>query len=196
MSQTVFTTKRLIIRRTTAVDVDLLYDMWTNPLVMRYVGFPQGLRTTKDAIRTQLENEGDSEFGPVLIIVHKTDQQPIGQCKLGKLRDDGLVETDVKLKPEFWGHKYGREVKQGLVDYLFTHTDCQIIQATPNIHNHASIHMQEAVGGVRVGEGVFEFPPEMQAYTTPVPHYIYHVFRHTWEQTTKRPLANTNQETK
>ena len=42
--------------------------------------------------------------------------------------------------------------------------------------------MQEAVGGVRIGKGVFEFPEEMRNYTEPVPHYIYRVYRKDWNQ--------------
>ncbi len=47
--------------------------------------------------------------------------------------------------------------------------------------NIASIKMQEAVGGIRIREELHEFPPSMQAYTTPVPHYIYHVRRKDWQ---------------
>jgi len=95
--------------------------------------------------------------------------------------DGGISRTDVKLLPEFWGCRYGAEVKQGLVDYLFAHTDCQAIEGTPNIKNHASIKMQEAVGAVRIGQNTFRFPESMASFTTPVHHYIYHVFRQDWE---------------
>jgi RimJ/RimL family protein N-acetyltransferase len=69
-----------------------------------------------------------------------------------------------------------------LVVYLFAHTDCVAVQATPNVGNVASIRMQESVGGVRVGEQVYEFPESMRDYTTPVHHYIYRVYRKDWEQ--------------
>jgi RimJ/RimL family protein N-acetyltransferase len=53
---------------------------------------------------------------------------------------------------------YGVEIKQALVDYLFTHTDCSAVEATPNVENKASIKMQEAVGGVCLGEATFQVP--------------------------------------
>jgi len=59
------------------------------------------------------------------------------------------------------------EVKQGLVDYLFTHTDCIAVQAAPKRGNVASIKMQEAVGGVYVREEE--------------PYLVYRVSRETWE---------------
>ena len=82
--------------------------------------------------------------------------------------------------PEHWGHKYGVEVKQGLVDYLFTNTDCVAVQGEPNVRNVASIRMQEAVGAVPVEEKTFEFTEPMSMETTPVPHRIYRVFRPDW----------------
>ena len=39
----VFETERLIVRIATEADVELFYALWTNPQVMKYVGFPQGI---------------------------------------------------------------------------------------------------------------------------------------------------------
>lgn len=86
----------------------------------------------------------------------------------------------MKLLPAFWGQRYGVEVKQGLLDYLFTHTDCEAVEATPNVANLASIKMQEAVGGVRIDEAIFHFPEAMQRYTVPVHYYTYRVSRKDW----------------
>jgi RimJ/RimL family protein N-acetyltransferase len=87
----------------------------------------------------------------------------------------------VKLLPAYWGNKYGVEIKQALLDYLFTNTSCSAVEATPNVENSASIKMQEAVGGVRVGEDTFQVPESKREYATPVHHYIYHVRREKWE---------------
>ena len=75
---------------------------------------------------------------------------------------EGIVETDIKLLPAHWGNKYGVEIKRGLVDHLFTHTDCKAVEATPNVNNAASIKMQEAVGGARMSENVHHFPESMR----------------------------------
>lgn len=93
---------------------------------------------------------------------------------------DGVARTDLKLLPEFRGKRYGVEIKTGLLSHLFTHTDCVAVDASPNVDNAASIHMQEAVGGKRIGEAVYEFPEAMRAYTKPVHHYIYRVEKSTW----------------
>jgi len=179
---TVFDTERVVIRTATEQDVDLLYELWTDPRVMVYVGFPHGLRITRQEIKLRLQRPFESEFESVLVIELKATGEAIGQCGMHAPDEEGIAGTDIKLLPAFWGHKYGLEVKRGLVSYLFAHTDCTAVQATPNVDNVASIRMQEAVGGVRVGEQVYEFPESMRDYTTPVHHYIYRVYRKDWEQ--------------
>lgn len=177
----VFDTERLVIRAATEQDVDLLYMLWTDPRVMVHVGFPHGLRITRQEIEESLQGLFDSEFERVLVVELKATGETIGQCGMHAPDEEGIAGTDVKLLPAFWGHKYGIEVKRGLISYLFAHTPCTAVQATPNVDNVASIKMQEAVGGVRVGEQVYEFPESMRDYTTPVHHYIYRVYRQDWE---------------
>ena len=178
----IFATERLLIRAAAQQDIDLLYELWTEPRVMAYVGFPRGLRITRTEIGQQIQGPPASEFGQVLIVELKDTGQAIGQCYMHAPDDEGIAETDVKLLPAFWGHKYGVEVKRGLVGHLFARTDCKAVQATPNVNNVASIKMQESVGGVPVGEQVYDFPESMRDYTTPVHHYIYRVYRKDWEQ--------------
>jgi RimJ/RimL family protein N-acetyltransferase len=178
----VFETGRLIIRTARVDDVPVYFALWTNPAIMKNMGFPNGLQITRGEISAKIEAQGEKEYGRYLVAELKSTGQIIGECKLYLPNDEGISETDVKLLPRFWGHKYGVEVKQGLVDYLFTHTDCTAVQGTPNVANIASIKMQEAVGAVRVAERVHEFPEERQEGTCAVHHYVYRVFRADWEQ--------------
>lgn len=177
--KTIIETERLIIRRAepTETDIEFFYRIWTDSRVMTFVGFPNGLKITRDDIRAKIEKETESEYNCTLIVQLKATGKPIGECKLGTPDKDGIAGTDVKLLPDHWGHKYGVEVKRALVDYLFAHTDCVAIKATPNKKNIASIKMQEAVGGERVGEETYRFPESMRSYTCDIPLYIYLVRR-------------------
>lgn len=178
----IFETKRLVVRTSTVQDVELIYELWTDSRVMANVGFPHGLRTTREELEDGLRKPSDSEFERLLVVELRATGQSIGQCLMRHPDEEGIAETDIKLLPAFWGHKYGVEVKCGLVAHLFEHTTCTTVGATPNIGNVASIKMQEAVGGVRVGEAVYEFPESMRDHTTPVHHHIYHVYREDWER--------------
>lgn len=178
---TLINTKRLRIRLATADDVAFLAAMWNDGRIMRFVGFPEGLGTSEDEVRAQLTSEPDGVIDRRLI-VETMDGKRIGQAKLGSQNDDGLAHTDVKLLPEHWRKGYGTEIKSALLDWQFTHTDCKAVQGTPNQLNIGSIRMQEAVGGVRVDEGVFRFSPDDPRTTCDVPYYEYHVTRTRWEQ--------------
>lgn len=178
----IFETKRLLIRKATVDDVAHFYALWTNPQVMGNVGFPQGLKVIRNQVENMIREQGDGAFNGRLLVMLKATGEKIGEAALHLPKEDSIAETDVKLLPQFWGNKYGVEVKRGLVDYLFTHTDCKVVQASPNINNIASIKMQEAVGGVRMGKKVHEFPEHMRDYTQDVHAYIYHVRREDWEK--------------
>ena len=170
-------TLRLQIRLAEIADAGLIYRLWTDPRVLAQVGFPQGLRTDTEQIAADISARGADPLRQLLIVGKRAEGTAIGQCKLGRPDAEGIAETDIKLLPEYWGQGFGVEVKRALVDYLFAHTGCLAVQATPNINNAASIRMQEAVGGVRVGEGTSEFPENMRAWTTPVRYYVYRVYR-------------------
>lgn len=177
-----FDTDRLLIRVATEHDTDLFYELWTDPRVMAHVGFPHGLRVTRQEIEHRLQMPFVSEFDRLLVVALKGTGEVIGECHMHAPGEEGVAETDVKLLPAFWGQRYGVEVKRGLIAYLFAHTDCTAIHATPNVENIASIKMQEAVGAVRIGEAVHEFPESMWDYTTPVHYYTYRVEREAWER--------------
>ncbi len=177
-------TKRLTIRMATvdSSDIELIFDLWTDPSVMAPVGFPDGLPTSKEEVRALMTRKSESELSALLIVELTANATPLGQCKLGVPDEHGVSETDIKLLPRFWNQGFGTEIKRALVNYLFTNTDCQAIRATPNRDNIASQRMQAAVGGHKVGEGVCVFPEHMRAYTVAVPHYIYMIYREDWER--------------
>jgi [ribosomal protein S5]-alanine N-acetyltransferase len=178
----VLETPRLLVRLATEEDADHFVRLWTHPRIMANVGFPEGIPVSREEMTRTIARRGFDEFAQLLVVVRTLDGQALGECKMHPPDAEGIARTDVKLFPEHWGKGYGQEVKRGLLDYLFAHTDCRAVEASPNVANKASIRMQEAVGGVRVGQGVHEFPEEMRARTVPVHYYLYRVFRADWER--------------
>jgi len=169
----IFRTSRLRIRPAAIDDVELIYSLWTDPRVMQLVGFPNGIPTSQEEIRAQIERDADRHGIRLLIAEREPDEQPIGQCKLGAPDQDGVCEPDVKLLPAFWRQGYGRELWGGMIDFLFVETGCLIVQGTPNTANTASIRMMESCEMTHAGEGVFQPPMETRDVTVPVPHYVY-----------------------
>jgi len=154
--------------------------LWNSGKVMRKVGFPKGLGISAESVRKQIEDHDDTEFNQTLVVVEKESGERIGECKLGLLNEDGISATDIKLLPEYWGKGYGKEIKNALCKYLFSHTNCKIIEASPNINNAASQKMQEVVGGKEIRRGTYHFPPKMQHFTEDVHLIIYHIHKKDW----------------
>jgi len=185
MSETsllVFQTERLLIRVATIEDVDLFYRLWTDPQVMANVGFPNGLRITRVEIEEKLSRPYTSVFDRLLVAVIKNSGPAMGEVCLAAPNESGITEPDIKLLPVFWGHGYGAELWRGIVAYQFMNTGCTTVQTTPNVANSASIKMMEAVGGIRTGDAVHNFPDSMCDCTKPVHYYVYRLSREEWKK--------------
>ncbi len=187
----IFETPRLAIHLATVADAPLVHSLWADERVMRNVGFPSGLPVSLEDVRTDIQGRAEDEFSQLLIVHLKPSGEAIGQCSMSLPDEQGIAETDVKLLPTYWGRRFGVEIKRGLVDYLFIHSDCEAVQGTPNISNPASIKMQESVGGVRVNEGIYEFPESMRSFTTPVHYVTYRVYRQAWQQSRVKIESNS-----
>lgn len=181
-------TERLIIRRATLGDASMLYALWHDPRVMEPFGYPKGMPVSKEEISQRIEAGADSLVGSILIAELKNKGPSIGECTIMAGEEAGVLHTQVKLFPAFWGHGYGLEITWALLDYIFTHTNTSIVQSTPNISHLPAVRLQEAMGSERVGEGTLEFPEELRGYTVPVPHYIYRLTREKWLERRKRGL--------
>ncbi|MEW5825737.1 MAG: GNAT family protein [Candidatus Bipolaricaulota bacterium] len=173
-----FNTQCLAVRRAVADDAPFILSLWSDPQVMRFVGFPRGLPTAARDVSQRLRLPGRS---PLLVVEYRETGEPVGQCLLGAPDECGVCEPDIKLTPCQWGRGYGTELWVAIIDQLFLTTACAAVRGTPNVANVASIRMMEAAGMRRVGEGRFEFPCSMQAYTVPVPHFVYEITRAAWQ---------------
>ena len=184
MKKAILETERLIIRKPKPVEEDINFylELWNHPDVMRMVGFPQGLGITKEKVEKHLIRDGDKDFDRTLIVQRKKDGKKIGEAKLGLPDEQNIAHTDVKLLPRFWGMGYGKEIKQALVDHIFTSTDALAVEASPNKKNVASQRMQLSVGAVFVKEEVYHFPEKMKSFTEDVHCMIFRLYREEWEK--------------
>lgn len=175
-----FETARLVVRAAVAEDALFIKALWSDPRVMRNVGFPRGIPTAAKDVPHRIERGKGQDA--LLIAELRAGGEPIAQCMLGAPDSCGVCEPDIKLAPPFWNRGYGRELWAALVDQLFRRSSCAIVRGTPNTANVASIRIQASAGMRRVGRGVSEFPASMQAFTAPVPHFVYEITREEWDR--------------
>lgn len=179
----IFLTKRLMVRRSKLCDADinLYHRLWNSPSVMRNVGFPMGLRINRDSIQDLIIiGQSDTAFDKSLLVQLRDTGQAIGECKMGLPNSNGISITDVKLLPEYWNQGFGKEIKNALCSYLFSQTECTIVEASPNVNNIASIKMQEACAGTLVRQEVYHFPSHMSSYTEDVDSLTFHIHKTDW----------------
>lgn len=75
-------TDRLIVWKASAGDAELNCSLWTDPRVMSFDGFPNGLDITLQEVRARImEDEQDpSPFDTLLVAQRKAEAAAIGQC--------------------------------------------------------------------------------------------------------------------
>ena len=181
----IFETCRLLVRQAVNLpeDIDMYHRLWNHADVMKHVGFPRGLGIAREEIGEILAAAGDSEYGCRLVIETKGEGEPIGECMMGLPDANGVSETDVKLLPEHWNRGFGKEIKSGLVNYMFTHLDdCMAIKADPAKTNIASQRMQESVGAIRIERGGTYSVANTDEYLPNENHLLFMVFREHWQK--------------
>jgi RimJ/RimL family protein N-acetyltransferase len=73
---------------------------------------------TLEDVCADIQGRDANEFSQLLVVRLKRTGEAIGQCKMCLPDEHGISETDVKLLPTYWGHRFGVEIKRGLVEYL------------------------------------------------------------------------------
>jgi len=173
-------TARLRLRTAGPDDAEFILSLWSDPRVMGYVGFPNGLPTSEERIRRQIANASPDPFSRLLIVDRSSDGQHIGQAHVGRVDEQGIVEPDIKLSPDHWGTGYGQEVWKTLIACGFLQTACRIVQGTPNVENAGSVHMMSRCGMQRTGEDTLEPSGPMKDAMVPVHYFIYRITRQKW----------------
>ncbi len=138
-----FQTRRLYVRELDPSDLPGFYDMQRNPNVMRYLKAPM---TPAEAQR-ELDRfigyyRDSSEFYRLWAVVRLADTAFIGMG--GVYRNQGAeYEIAYRLRERYWGQGFGSEIGAGLIDYLFTSTQLEVLTAYAHEHNAGSIAILE-----------------------------------------------------
>lgn len=144
----VFETERLVLRRLTVDDAELILDLLNQPSFLRYIG-DKGVRTLDDARNYILTGPMDSYerlgFGMYLAAL-KENGVPIGIC--GLLKRESLEDVDVgfALLPQFWSKGYAFEAASAVVAYGRSALGLERIVAITAPENEGSIRVLEKIG--------------------------------------------------
>src|SRR5215207_8567807 len=147
------TTARLLLRWIAEDDTDALYDVFSDPQVMRYWSTPP-LSGRDAAAKLQREiaagNENDAmlKWGVAL----RDSNHVIGTTTLFNLSlDNGRAELGYAMGRAHWGKGYMHEALQALVSHAFEVMQLRRLEADVDPRNSASIRTLERLGFQREG---------------------------------------------
>ena len=144
-------TERLILRRFTADDVDLLVELDSDPAVMRYIN---GGRATP---REKIEREELPHFFECYerydgygfwAAMEKSSGAFVGWFHLRPRRDGRADEPELgyRLRRSAWGKGYATEGSRALIEKAFTDLGAQRVWAETMAVNTASRRVMEKAG--------------------------------------------------
>jgi RimJ/RimL family protein N-acetyltransferase len=143
-------TDRLILRRLTDADVENLFELDSDPAVMRFIN--GGKPTPREVVETEtlpglLGEYRRAEGYGVWAAIEKSTGEFIGWLSL-RAHDGDLakVELGYRLRRSAWGRGYATEGSQALVDRGFSELGAERISATTMTVNAASRRVMEKVG--------------------------------------------------
>lgn len=146
--------QHLYIREAKVTDVETLVVWWATGELMQHVGFPKGIRTNIEKLRTELEiQHEDSHALKKRFMILKNDGLPIGELSFHNLDlTNKSCEIGIKIcELSEQGKGYGEEALRGFITYLFKTYDLHRIELDTLLENKRAQSLYQKVGFKVVG---------------------------------------------
>ena len=120
MMNTVFETRRTLVRQWRFGDISAYYALRSNPLVMKYIGEPfKNIKQAEEALLSRtIPDYSRLGYGRYAVVL-KTSGDIIGNTGPLYLADLGRNDLAISLFPQYWGLGYGTEILSECVRYVF-----------------------------------------------------------------------------
>ncbi|HEY0134310.1 MAG TPA: GNAT family N-acetyltransferase [Nannocystis sp.] len=156
---TVLTSARLLLRRMTADDLELLVRMHGDPRVMRYTGGVRDRAGSEAMLRDRiLDYYADHPGLGVWATIERSTGACVGIHNLNHLYGEPDIQVGYLLYPEYWGRGYATEMCVALLRHGFGTVGLAKIVAITDPDNEASQHVLRKSGLVYIGERSLPHP--------------------------------------
>lgn len=164
-------TDRLWLREYTQSDFAGLYAILSDPETMKHYPKPYDEKGTQRWLDWSFDNYAKYGFGLWAIELKGTGEF-IGDCGITMQNIDGqmLPEIGYHINKEHWRRGYAKEAASGVRDWVFHHTDFDMVYSYMTATNVASYSTAASVGMTRV----------KQYLDDGVPHLVYCITRESW----------------
>lgn len=140
-------TERLTLRKMTETDAEELFNIFSDPIAMRYFGVIFDRQRMDKWVRNNLEHEKQHGFS-LLSVVLKDNGEVIGDCGLETDQIDGqtVVGIGFDFKRSYWGKGYATEAARAVLEYGFTNLELDSIFGWIDPQNTPSQRVAERIG--------------------------------------------------
>jgi RimJ/RimL family protein N-acetyltransferase len=147
------TTPRVVLRWISEDDIDGLFNVFSDPQVMRYWSTVP-LANREAAAELQREIAASNESNTIIKwgLALRDSNSLIGTTTLFNLNlDNGRAEIGYAMARAYWGKGYMQEALQALVSHAFEVLELRRLEADVDPRNAASIRTLEKLGFQREG---------------------------------------------
>jgi len=170
-------TDRLLLRRFTLDDLDLLDRLGQDPRVMEFLGGVRDRAATETMLRGRILDYYDQHPGlGIWATMERATGHGVGLHVLNHVQGELDIQVGYVLFADAWGQGYATEMARALLRYGFTALDLPHIVAITNLGNVASQRVLLKAGMCRKGERLLAHP----AYAEQGPMAWFEADRTNW----------------
>lgn len=145
-------TGRTWVRRMIPEDLDWLYQLHSDPDVMRYIRVPDASPEETKQKMEEIFHDPLWKIGHGLYPIHwKETGEVVGWFLWKNLEQSEVAEVGYRLFPSFWNMGIATEVTQQFLQHLREREGLEYIAAVTHLDNQASQKVLEKAGMKRVG---------------------------------------------
>ncbi len=134
---------KIRIRNASPDDAPILVSWWNDGSIMAHAGFPNGLGTDEDTVRSQILDESDDTIRRHVI---EYDGVPIGEMNY-RNKGSGRCEIGIKITvPSMQNRGLGKKILSLFITGLFECLDYSLICLDTNLNNLRAQHVYEQLG--------------------------------------------------
>ena len=149
-------TERLVLRRFTLEDIDLLDTLNSDAEVMQHMGGVKSRADTETMLRNRILAYYDENPGlGVWASLKRSTGACIGMHLLNHIQGEVFIQVGYVLFCEYWGRGYATEMSVALLRYGFSELALEKIVGITDLGNLRSQHVLEKSGLRRNGERAF-----------------------------------------
>jgi len=142
-------TRRMILREMTIDDLEFLFQIDTDPDIMRYYyssikSYPEVRIRLEGIIKNYRKEEG---FG-IWLAEEKRSKERLGVMALKRIEDNPAQEIEIgyKFEKSYWNQGYATEAAIALLKYGFENKGLEKIVAVTNPANNPSVNVMKKLG--------------------------------------------------